>query len=165
MLKTTTKAMIPEWGIAQFNSEAIANIFSYLEMTQKHRITYNSSKENAFIIHLLDRQVRFAKTNQGLYAYKPPIKKTNNEIALVNTIKENKSFFTHQQYKKAKRAKELYHALGTLSPKNFKKMITMNAIANNLVTTEDIDFAEQIFGHDIGFLKGKTIRRKPIPIA
>jgi hypothetical protein len=40
----------------------------------------------------------------------------------------------------------------------------MNLIANNPVTTEDIEIAEEIFGPDIGSLKGKTTRRKPAPV-
>jgi hypothetical protein len=40
----------------------------------------------------------------------------------------------------------------------------MNAIANNPVTTDDINLAEKIFGRDIGAIKGKTTRRKPVPV-
>ena len=149
VLKTTTKAMIPGWGIAWFNLEAITNIFNYLEMAKKYRITYDSSKKDDIVVHLPGKQVKFTKTNQGLYNYRPPIKKRENKIMLVNTIKENKLFFTQQQYKRAKQARELYHTLGNLSPKDFKKMIRMNAITNNLVTTENINLAEQIFGQDI----------------
>ena len=32
-------------------------------------------------------QVKFTKTNQGLYAYMPPIKKRNNKIAIINSFK------------------------------------------------------------------------------
>jgi hypothetical protein len=38
----------------------------------------------------------------------------------------------------------------------------MNLIANKLVTTENIKIAEEIFGPDIGSLKGKTTREKPV---
>ena len=65
-------------------------------------------------------------------------------MLLSNTVDKNKYFFTHQQYERAKRARELYHALSTPSPKEFKQMIMMNAIANNLVTTENIELAQQI---------------------
>jgi hypothetical protein len=76
-----------------------------------------------FIVHLPDKQIKFKKTKQGMYAYKLPIKKTNNEIVQVKTVKKYQIFFTHQQYKRAKRAWELYHSLGTLSIKNFRLMI------------------------------------------
>jgi hypothetical protein len=40
----------------------------------------------------------------------------------------------------------------------------MNLIANNPVTTKDIEITEEIFGPDIGSLKGKTAKRKPVPV-
>ena len=39
----------------------------------------------------------------------------------------------------------------------------MNAIGDSPVRTEDIDLATRIFGPDLGTLKGKTTRRKPLP--
>jgi hypothetical protein len=77
---------------------------------------------------------------------------------------ENKAFYTNQQFAKAKKVCKLYHALGTPSIQDFKAMLQMNLIANNLITVEDIEIAEQIFGSDIGSLKGKTTRMKPIPV-
>ena len=40
----------------------------------------------------------------------------------------------------------------------------MNAIKNNPVTIDNINLAEKIFETDIGQLKGKTTRVKPIPV-
>jgi hypothetical protein len=40
----------------------------------------------------------------------------------------------------------------------------MNIIKNVPVTLEDIKLAEQIYGPDIGALKGKTTRAKPVPV-
>jgi hypothetical protein len=74
-------------------------------------------------------------------------------------------FFTPRQFLRAKKARELYHALGTPSIKDFRLVITTNAIVDNPVNTEDIELALQIFGEDIGSLKGKTTSRKPLPVA
>ncbi len=48
---------------------------------------------------------------------------------------------------------------------NLKGVIRMNMIRDNPVTTKDVDLAEQVFGPDIGTIKGKTTRRKPIPVS
>lgn len=47
---------------------------------------------------------------------------------------------------------------------NFKAIIRMNAIRNNLVTFEDVQLAEHIFGLDIGSIKGKGAREKTKPV-
>jgi hypothetical protein len=161
ILRTTQKATIPGWGEAWFNPRAITNIFCYAEMAKHHRITYNLDKEDAFTVYLPDKKVKFAKTDQGLYVFKPKIKKSMRKTQFINTVDENKEFFTTQQFKKAKQARELYNALRTPSLQDFKAILQINLIANNPVTNEDIDIAEEIFGPDIGSLKGKTTRKKP----
>ena len=61
----------------------------------------------------------------------------------------------------AKRARDLYHALGAPTVVNFKHMINSNAIRNCPVTVKDIEIAERVYGPDIGTLKGRTVRKKP----
>ncbi|KAI2506113.1 Reverse transcriptase (RNA-dependent DNA polymerase) [Fragilaria crotonensis] len=162
VLVTTHKADLPQWGEVWFNESAITNIISYAEMADRYRITYDSGKEDAFIVHLSDdKAVRFTRLGNNLYVFKPPIKK---QVQLLNTVEENKTFFTQRQFERAKRARDLYHALGTPSITDFKAMLRMNTIIGNPVTTEDIVMAEQIFGTDIGRIKGKTTRRKPAPV-
>ena len=113
-------------------------------MAKRHHITYDSNKEDAFTVYLPTQKIKFSKTKQGLYAFKPTITKVIKETALVNTIEENKLFFTPRQFLRAKKARELYNALGTPSIKDFKSIITTNAIADNPVNTEDIELALQI---------------------
>ena len=71
VLTTKLKADVPGWGEVWFSDEAVTNIFSYAHMKDRHRITYDGSKEDAFIVHLPDRQVRFHREND-IYVYKPP---------------------------------------------------------------------------------------------
>ena len=151
--------------MAWFNPHTITNIFSYSEMAKQHCITYNSETEDACIVHLPDKQVKFTKTEQGLYIFKPKINKTSNTKAqFFNTIDKNKNFFTCQQVEKAKRARELYYALGTPSLADFKSIIRMNLITSNLIMQEDIAITEQVFEPDISSLKGKTTRKTLIPV-
>ena len=76
-------------------------------------------------------------------------------------VDENKSFYTAWQIERAKAARKLLTKLGTPSVQDLKHAIRMNAIANNPVTTEDVNIAEAIYGHDLGTLKGKTVRTTP----
>jgi Reverse transcriptase (RNA-dependent DNA polymerase) len=162
-LCTNLKATVPGFGDVWYNSKAITNIFSFAEMEDKHKITYDSSNEKAFIVHLPDKDVRFKRNHNGLYYFK---KGTNvcATNAAIESIEENKLMFTNRQIQKAKVARQLYHSLGTPSVKDFKTIIITNSIKNLPVTLEDIKTAEAIYGPDIGALKGKTTRKKPYPV-
>ena len=52
ILPTNMKCDVPEWGEAQFNQDAITIVFRNTEMAKNLRITTDSAKENAFIVHL-----------------------------------------------------------------------------------------------------------------
>lgn len=106
--------------------------------------------EDAFYVHLLDKKIRFKRLPNGLYAMNPEEEdyqlKAENEIQILTTLEENKKFFTPREFERAKRAQDFYHALGTPSIQDLKAMIRMNLIRNNVITNEDIDLAEKIFG-------------------
>ena len=133
-------------------------------MADRFRITYDSEREDAFIVNLPNKPVRFERIGMNLYVFKPKVKASPEKAQLLNTVEENKTFFTQRQFERAKRARDLYHALGTPSINDFKAILRMNSINNNPVTTDDIKIAEKIFGPDIGALKGKSTRRKPAPV-
>ena len=65
---------------------------------------------------------------------------------MVNTVDINKAFFT-QQFKKTRKARELYHAFGTQSVQDSKAIVRMNTC--NPIANKDIKIAMQIFGPNI----------------
>jgi hypothetical protein len=65
------------------------------------------------------------------------------------------------RYARAVAAKELIITIGRPSLKTFMDIVTNNLLPNCPVTRADIAAAEEIFGPDIGSLKGKTIRQSP----
>ena len=71
------------------------------------------------------------------------------------TVEDNEQYYSQQQIARAKAARDLLHLVGFPSLKDLKKIITMNAIANCLITHDDVDITEEIYGPDVAILKGK----------
>jgi hypothetical protein len=99
------EATVPGYGRTWFDRNQIANIYGFSHMVDEHRITYDSKKEDAFMVHTNEGIIKFARTPDGLYAYEPSNKyknyvtKTNNKIRLninnmVTTVKENMMGYT-----------------------------------------------------------------------
>jgi hypothetical protein len=80
---------------------------------------------------------------------------------LVNTVADNKSKYTKEDYLNAVKARELQIKIGHPSTKDFIDIVTNNLLKNCPITKADIMAAEHIFGPDVGSLKGKTTRRQP----
>ena len=156
------KGTLPNYGTVWYNPSAITNIISFAKMKDKgYKITYDSDKEDAFIVHTNKGIIKFNRNDNNLYVMDP------NEqpvYQLLETVEENSAFYTNRQIARAKAARSLYHALGTPTVGDYKAIIRMNAIKNCPITMEDIDIAETIYGPDIGSIKGKTVRNKPKPV-
>jgi hypothetical protein len=157
-------ADVPGNGTVWYDETAIANIFGLSKLKKKHRFTYDSEKEDAFIVHMNDNTLKFECNPKGLYTYKVSDEYIKKQSHLINTVKENRVGYTQRQFEQAKIAQELYHIVGMPTIELFKTLIKMNAIKNCPVTTEDINNAEKIFGADMSSLRGKSTRRKSTPV-
>ncbi len=80
---------------------------------------------------------------------------------MVNTVASKKSRYTNEDYSRAVLARQLQIRLGHPSTKDFLQIVARNQLLNCPITRDDILAAEDIFGPDIGSLKGKMTRRKP----
>ena len=74
---------------------------------------------------------------------------------MVETVDENKKYFSERAYRRAVEARKLYQIIGIPSIKDFKAIVQGNLIKNCPITIEDINVAEKIFGKDISSIKGK----------
>ncbi len=160
-LTTNQQATVPAYGKVWYDEEAMTNVFSLAEMMDRHQVTFNSAKENAFIVHTEKGPVKFPRGPENLYYYKPKYRTGTN---LVETVDENKSFYTARQHERAKQARTLLHTLGCPTIQDLKAVLRMNAINNCPVTINTVDLAEKIYGKDVASIKGKTTRRKPTPV-
>jgi hypothetical protein len=147
-----------------YDKTAIPNIFGLSKLKKKHRVTYDSEKEDAFIVHMNKDTLKFECNPKGLYTYKVSDKYLKKQSHLINTVKENRVGYTQRQFEQAKRAQELYHIVGTPTIESFKALIKMNAIKNCPVTTEDVNNAKKIFRTGMLSLRGKLTRLKSTPV-
>ncbi|MGC9293591.1 MAG: hypothetical protein ACP5EP_12880, partial [Acidobacteriaceae bacterium] len=176
------EGQVKGFGKVYYDPTMMANIFGLSEMVDRCRVTFDSDVEDAFVVHVKDGKIKFSRTPEGLYAYKPT-KRYLAEVAeskqmsppsehgatfnyrgksfLVTTLMENRKGYTQRQFEDAKRARKLYHIVGCPTIENFKNILRQNIIQNCPVTPADVDLAEKIFGPDIGTLKGKTTRKAP----
>jgi NAD-dependent DNA ligase len=99
-----------------------------------------------------------------LYYYKPAEIQNDSVKLQYSSLECNKKVYSAELFERAKKARNLFHALGHPSIPYMRAITWMNMIINNLITTKDIDLAEMIFGLDIRTIKGKTTRGKPIPV-
>ena len=154
------KAYVPDYGWVYFDEDAVANVFSMAKMRDKFRVSYDEN-EDALVVHHPKKSVQFKRGEDNLYTLKA---KYNTKTCLVETVEDNKAFYTKRQVEKAKQARQLLHTLGFPTVNDMKVMIKMNSVSNCPVTIEDVELAEKIYGKDVASLKGKTVRRKPNPV-
>ena len=164
VLKTDLQAEVPGYGKVWYHPKAIANVFSLARMADKYRVQNDSIVEDAFIVHGPNRQVKFHRISGNLYIWVPNKQDIQAGTALVNTLQENKSFYTDRQIQKAKLAKKLLSSMAYPTIDQLKAMVWMNLIQDNPVTLEDVDLIEKVYGKDVPTIKGKTTRKAPTTV-
>ena len=90
-----------------------------------------------------------------------PILNPKVEFALVNTVKENETFFTPAEIIRAKRARNMLIMMGSPSERDFIAILNHKLIPNVTVTHADYKIAKFLFGKDLGSIRGKTTRQEP----
>lgn len=147
------------YGKVWYHPGAIANILSLSNVQAVYHVTYDSHDGNQFVVHRDDGTKRiFRPTKKGLYASE--VVGTRRGVALVNTVKENSESYTKREVKRATESRRLMSIIGRPSERQMIDIINKRLIPNCTVTEQDITNAREIFGPDVGSLKGKTVRRK-----
>ena len=79
----------------------------------------------------------------------------------VNSVADNKSSYSNTDYLHALAARKLQIKIGNPTAREFIKIASRNLLPNCPITRDDIHAAEDIFGPDVGGLKGKTVQQPP----
>jgi hypothetical protein len=83
---------------------------------------------------------------------------------LVQTVRGNYEGYTKQEVLKAKEACRGQALIGNPSEKNYRNMVSRNMIANGPFLKSDITNARASFVPDLASVRGKKVRRTPVPV-
>jgi hypothetical protein len=144
-----------------YDPKAITNVLSFTEVQAMFPITYKNEEVDEFTVKTNKGMIKFSQISKNLYAYKPIVKIPNQEMNMLNTVKENKMHFTNCQFARAQAARNLLRALGCPSDGDLKAILRLNLIKDFPVVLTNLDLEENTFGKDVPIIKGKSVRSKP----
>jgi hypothetical protein len=151
---TSEMGMLPGYGLVWYDPVRIANIVSLSRVRKKYHVSFNSD-HNIFVVTKPDGTVfEFRQSDSGLYFYNLASNKRKGAV-MIDTVASKKSRYTSEDYSRALLARQLQIRVERPSTKDFLRIVARNQLPNCPITRDDILAAEDIFGPDIGSLKGK----------
>jgi hypothetical protein len=150
----------PVW----YNPKGVANILSLANVTKHYRVTMDSITSAAIVVHKSNgTSITFEPSGSGLYKHE-----LSNDASQVNqmwtmlssvvTVDDRASKYSKRAYKGAVAARRLQNIIMQPNARKYKDVI-LDYLRDSKVTRADVAAAEDIFGPNLGSLKGKTVRR------
>jgi hypothetical protein len=157
---TFHKASHDDFGTVWYNPRAITNILSFSKLRNAgYNLGYDHAND-VFHLEINDRTYLFRQSPEGLYIYNH----VTDSAICATSVADKQRMYTPRQIKRADEARTLYRMLGRPSERIFKHMLNHGLIHNTDITAEDVTRAHDIYGPEIGSLKGKTVRSTPQPV-
>ena len=113
---------LPGYDTVWYKLTGIANILSMSRATKIFRVVFNSKGRNFFRMFLLDRELRFQLSSNGLYYFDAADR--GDRVLVINMVLENQEDFTQKEYKGSRKARQAMHKLGLPSEQEFEKMVS-----------------------------------------
>ena len=163
VLKVNYKGDTVNFGEVWQDDNAITNVLSFhlvRQLVGAGNIGYDA-EQDVFWARTPSNYFEFHPSAEGLYYYMPKYEDAHNFLKIQD---ETKRLYTLRQYRRALKAWKLLHAAGHPHPDDLVKLVQTNQIVNCPVRTADFKAAQTILGQDVGSLKGKTTRKKSVPV-
>ena len=106
-----------------------------------------------------DTTLHFTPTAKGLYAYSGCQGSPSTAWAFVTTVTGKRDLYTKRAYQDAVTARQAQNIMMFPGVRQLYKIADQNLLRNSPITQADIRTAEDIFGPNLGALKGKTPAR------
>lgn len=136
----------------------VANILSMSNVKSHFRVTYDNHDCDVFRVHLAKgRAICFRSNGRGLYYYDTN-EGNNRMFSLLNTVQDRKQRYSQRGVQQAELARRVQNIIMRPPARKFMELVSNNLIKNCPVERRHIQAAEEIFGPNLGALKGKTRR-------
>ena len=160
VLMIKQQGTLPGHGTVWYHPQVSVNIISMAKFKQQYHITYDSGKDNAFIVKEhgnTQTKYIFHESDDGLYYHEV----NNTQQIYITTVTENKQKYSQIDVKRADGVQALQKVIGHPTAKQLSYLLDHHLIPNSPFTSHDVRRAEQIYGPHLGNLKGKTTQRNP----
>ncbi|OEU07145.1 hypothetical protein FRACYDRAFT_251618 [Fragilariopsis cylindrus CCMP1102] len=140
------------------HKDGVANLISLAELSKLHRITLDTSVDNAFYVYKDNGEyVRFGVEPNGLYCLH--VDDGSSPATLLTTVEEEKKLFSALDVKRATTARYIQDCLCLPSDEDFAHGLETGAIKECGVSRRNINIAKAIFGPNKHSVQGKTVQR------
>ena len=145
--KTNLIGDLPGYGTIWYHPNGIANILSLSKVKEKYRVTFDSDKNNQFIVHWTDGTQRvFQQSPRGLYfldtSLAPQAKAGENGTVLITTVADKANSFSNADYAQAVLARKIQKIIGRPTTQAFIYFIKNNLLPNCPENHKDVLRAE-----------------------
>jgi hypothetical protein len=161
MTATKWKGLFPGFGDVWYDPKAITNILSMKAVQHLYHVHFDSEVSNTFYVDMGTKgTMEFTLLPEGLYYYDTAKEQNKMGVSLVNTVANNKTKYSNDDYRRALTARKIQVLIGRPSTREYIRIVKNGLLRNCPINQEDILAAEDIFGPEIGCLKGKMVRKK-----
>ena len=142
------KRGVSAFGNVYYSPDCAGNILSF----------GNAVRDCTDVKYLHDHDCYIVQDVSGKYFYSFSRDETMNILTLwlVTTVEQNKKKYTVIEVRDASLARDYQRRLGYASAAQTIKLISQGNLTNSKVTARDVHRAIDIWGPDVGSLKGKT---------
>ena len=147
----------PVW----FDPGGIANILSLHIIIKYYRVSYNSKVSDKFLIEVSsDTTLHFTPIAKGLYAYSGCQGPPSTAWAFVPNVTDKRDLYTKRAYQDAVTARQAQNIMMFPGVCQLYKIADQNLLRNSPINWADIRADKDIFGPNLGALRGKTPARR-----
>ena len=148
-----------DFGLVYYDPNCIANILSFANMVNNcYSVKYDSKGDfyslqviRGGCCYLFNRDLKY-----NIYICNLNTMVSKPKLMLVTTVNDKMKKYTVRQVKQAELAREYQRKLGYVSPGQLVKLIGQGKLVNSNITAQDVVRSLDIWGPDLGSLKGKT---------